>query len=177
MRRALIMGAATLVATLAPVTSAVAARPAGPTQAQIEKALAAAQSSPQLWATVNVCVPDPEQGGLIGIRGEMPALGFPATLSMTVALNQFVSRTRGYQPVAGDTATRTVTIGTFAGHVHQGGAEFPFSADTPRLNATVTFTWSRAGRTLGQITRTTEGGHPQADFGRPPHHSSATCKF
>jgi hypothetical protein len=123
-------------------------------------------------------VPSPHHGGLIGIRGEMPALGFGSTLSMTIQLNQRSGQSGNYSPVPGATASRTLTLGTFKGHqVHQAGVEFPYASDTARLNATVTFAWSRAGRQLGQVTQTTTGGHPQADFGQPPHHSSATCKF
>jgi hypothetical protein len=180
-------GTATLVAVLGPAVTAVArtavARTgrgtprSAPTQAQIAKALRAAESSTFLWATVNVCVPNPHHGGLIGVRGEMPALGFPATLSMTIQLNQRSNKSGTYSAVPGSTATRTVTVGTYANHVHQDGAEFPFTSDTSRLNATVTFTWSRGSTQLGQVAQTTTGGHPQADFGQPPNHSSATCKF
>jgi hypothetical protein len=182
MRRALMCGAATLVTVLSPAVTAVARTDRGapksaPTQAQINKALRAAESSSFLWATVNVCVPNPHQGGLIGVRGEMPALGFAATLSMTIQLNQRSNKTGTYSAVPGSTATRTVTVGTYANHVHQDGAEFPFTSDTSRLDATVTFTWSRGSTQLGQVTQTTTGGHPQADFGQPPNHSSATCKF
>ena len=89
-----------------------------------------------------------------------------------------VSATTGtYTPVPGPTATNTVTVGTFAGRLHQDGAEFPYASDSARLNATVTFTWTRDGKRIGQVSQTTTGGHPQADFGQPPNHSSATCKF
>ena len=188
MRRALTcLAAALLIATgLAPTALARAGHPRGhsghprgqdPSPAKIAKALKAAEHSPELWATVNVCVPKPGHGGLIGIRGEMPALGFPATLSMTIQLNVRSATTGTYTPVPGPTATNTVTVGTFAGRLHQDGAEFPYASDSARLNATVTFTWTRDGKRIGQVSQTTTGGHPQADFGQPPNHSSATCKF
>jgi hypothetical protein len=174
--------AATLVATVGPAATALArghdARRHEPSKARIQRALQTAESSTFLWATVNVCVDNPHHGGLIGIRGEMPALGFASTLSMTIQLNVRSDRTGSYSPVPGTTASRTVTLGAFKGNdVQQGGVEFPYSSDTARLNATVTFIWSRDGDQLGQVTQTTTGGHPQADFGVPPHHSSATCKF
>ena len=183
MRRALMCSAATLVTALGPVATAVARTSAqgpgtpSPSPSKIKKALHAAKKSDALWATVNVCVPKPHGGGLIGIRGQMPALGFSATLSMTIQLNQLSTKTGTYSPVPGSTATRTVTVGTFRSRVHQDGAEFPYAADAGRLDATVTFTWSRGTTQLGQATRTTTGGHPLADFGEPLHHSSATCKL
>jgi hypothetical protein len=174
---------AMLVATLGPAATARArgghaAPHHDPSRARIHRALQAAQSSTFLWATVNVCVPNAQHGGLVGVRGEMPALGFSSTLSMTIQLNQRSDRTGDYSPVPGATASRTVSLGVFKGHdVHQDGVEFPYSSDTARLNATVTFTWSRDGDELGEVTQTTTGGHPQAAFGEPLHHSSATCKF
>ena len=182
MRRGLLFAATTIVTALGPAATALArgggdVHQRGPSPAKIQKALRAAKSSTFLWATVNVCVPKPHHGGLIGIRGEMPALGFPATLSMTIQLNQRSAKTGTYSPVPGTTASRTVTLGKFKGHVHQGGVEFPYTSDTARLNATVSFIWSRGGKQLGQVSHTTTGGHPEADFGQPPHHSSATCKF
>jgi hypothetical protein len=174
---------AMFVATLGPAGSALArgghATPRhDPSPARIHRALQAAESSTFLWATVNVCVSSAQHGGLIGVRGEMPALGFGSTLSMTIQLNQRSERSGSYSPVPGATASRTVSLGAFKGtDVHQGGVEFPYASDTARLNATVTFTWSRDGDQLGQVTQTTTGGHPQAAFGQPPHHSSATCKF
>jgi hypothetical protein len=148
-----------------------------PTRAQIRRAIARARRSSYLWATVNVCVPKPQRGGVIGIRGEMPALGFRTTLSMTIQLGEYLTRVKRYVPVTGATARRTVVIGPLATGVHQDGVEFPYATETSALDATVTFTWTRDGRQLLRMTRTTTGGHPSAAFGEPPGHSSASCRL
>ena len=70
-----------------------------------------------------------------------------------------------------------MTVGTLTSGIHQDGAEFPYSTDTGLLDATVTFTWTRAGKPLAQVTRATTGGHPMAAFGQPPGHSTASCRL
>lgn len=172
--------AAVLAVIASTASQATAAhRPRGPSAAQIRRAVAGASRSRSLWATVNICAPSGghRQGGLIGVRGEMGSLGFSATLSMTVRLNHYSTARRRFIPVPGSTAHKTVTLGAFSSQVHQGGAEFPFAADPGRLDASVTFTWTRGTKRIGEVTRTTSGGHPQAAFGRPKHHSSATCSL
>ncbi len=181
MRRTLIGTAVAVAAALGPVAAttppAVAkSKPAAPTSAQIRTAVGRAERSKYLWATVNVCT-SKRPGGLLGVRGEMPALGFASTLSMTVSLNQYSTAHRGFVAVPGATAKRTVSLGSFSSHVHQGGAEFPFSANPGVLDATVTFTWTRGSTRIGRVSRTTRGGHPGADFSSPPHFSAAQCKL
>ena len=176
MRRALTCSLAMLAASLGPgVAGAAAATHPGPTKAQLHHAVARAKRSSYLWATVNICVPKPHHGGLIGIRGEMPALGWRSTLSMTIQLRQRRSQGHRFVDVKGSTARRTVTLGRLRTGVHQGGAEFPYSSDTGALDAQVTFTWTRDGRRLAQVTRATTGGHPSAAFGEPQGHSTARC--
>lgn len=189
MRRTLVCLAVTVTALAPPVacattaSAAVAARPAAvratpaPTRAQIRAAIARAARSSYLWATVNVCESHGAKGGLIGIRGEMPALGFRATLSMTIQLRQYLTSAKRWAAVKGATARRTVTIGRRTTGIHQDGAEFPFTTATGRLDAAVTFTWTRDGRRLGRLTRTTTGGHPSAAYGRPAGHSTAACRL
>ena len=176
MRRALICTAAAIAATLGPAAATDAAQAASPapSAARIRSAVAGAKRSHYLWATVNICT-DKRKGGVVGVRGEMPALGFSSTLSMTIQLNRFSTAHRRFVAISGSTARRTVSLGALRTGVHQSGAEFPFSADPGRLDATVTFTWTRAGKVLGTTARTTTGGHPAADFGRPAHHSAARC--
>jgi hypothetical protein len=190
MRRGVICSL-TLVAILAPAAGARAAMigssthtrgsasgtAATPTRAHIARAIDRAERSPYLWATVNICLPNPHQGGLIGVRGEMPALGFSATLSMTIQLGQYAQATRRFVAVSGTTARRTVTVGTLTSGIHQDGAEFPYSTDAGLIDATVTFTWTRDGHQLGQVSRATTGGHPSAAFGEPPGHSTASCEL
>ncbi len=189
MRRVLTAIAATAT-TLVPVTTATAAqlqpvpvtapaRAAGPSPSAHELALAVrhARRSRYLWATVNICMARRGPGGVIGIRGEMGALGFPATLSMTIRLREYDAGRRRFVTVPGTTATRSVSLGQITHGIHQGGAEFPYSSDTGRLDGSVTFTWTRGGHRLLRLTRTTSGGHPSAAYGRPHGHSTASCRL
>lgn len=152
----------------------------GPTAAQIHKALAKARRSKLLWATVNVCQVKGRHavnGGSIGIRGQMPTLGFFSTLSMKIALNQWSSKTKSFAPLPYKTAKTTVSPGRFATNLHQDGAVFPFQGPAGLLDATVTFSWSRNGKVLGTATRQTTAGHHDAAGGKPPRYSAAQCKL
>jgi hypothetical protein len=151
--------------------------PKPPTAAQIKQAITTAEQSKQLWATINVCTVKPTGGGSLGVRGEMPTLGFSSTLSMTIQLNLYSTKTKKFVPIAYKTARTTVTPGTFTSGLHQDGAVFPFAADAGLLNATVTFTWSLSGKTIGTTVRTTSGGHLAAIFGKANRFSAAQCKI
>ncbi len=148
-----------------------------PTTAQIRRAVTGAERSSYLWATINICRPRARRGGLVGVRGEMGALGFRSTLTMSVQLRQYDSKRRSFVPLRASTATRAVTVGTFRTGVHQDGAEFHYSSDTGLLDATITFTWTRDGRRLGRVTRTTSSGHHDAAFAEPTGHSTASCRL
>jgi hypothetical protein len=153
---------------------------AGPTAAQIRKAVAGAERSEMLWATVNVCQTkgtQAAQGGSIGVRGQMPTLGFASTLSMTIQLNRYSPKTKSFVALPYATAKTTVSPGTFATDLHQDGAVFPFSGPAGLLNATVTFSWTRAGKLLGSTTQQTTAGHRDAVGGRPAHYSTAQCQL
>jgi hypothetical protein len=155
-------------------------RRSGPTAAQIRKAVAGAERSKMLWATVNVCQTKGKhaaKGGSVGIRGQMPTLGFAATLSMTIQLNRYSVKSKSFAALPYPTARTTVSPGTFATDLHQDGAVFPFSGPAGLLNATVTFSWTRAGKLLGSTTQQTTAGHRDAAGGRPPHYSTAQCQL
>lgn len=181
MRRAMICIAAVSAAfagAAGAARAATTARPSpNPTRAQIRRAVAHAERSSYLWATVNICEPRRGPGGLLGIRGEMTALGFRSTLSMTVQLRQYDRSRARYVWVRGTTAHRTVSLGALRTGVHQDGAEFHYSSDTGLLDAIVTFSWTRGGRRLGEVTRTTTAGHHSAAFSEPPRHSTASCRL
>lgn len=171
------IGIATMLVALAGATGAAHAAGWNPTRTQIRRTISRAERSSYLWATVNICKPHQRQGGLVGIRGEMTALWFRSTLSMTVQLRQY-DRSRGrYVWVKGPTAARTVSLGPLRNGVHQDGAEFHYASGGGVLDATVTFTWTRDGRRLGRVTRTTTGGHHSAAFAQPPGHSAASCRL
>jgi hypothetical protein len=155
-------------------------KPSGPTPAQIRKAIAIAEHSKMLWATVNVCQIKGKQavkGGDVGVRGQMPTLGFTSTLSMTIQLNRYSPKSKSFVALPYATAKTTVSPGTFATDLHQDGAVFPFSGPAGLLNATVTFSWTRAGKLLGSTTQQTTAGHRDASGGRPAHYSTAHCQL
>ncbi|MEA2144947.1 MAG: hypothetical protein QOG59_534, partial [Solirubrobacteraceae bacterium] len=58
----------------------------GPSPTIISAAVAKARHSRDLWTTVNVCTPRPKPH-TVGVRAQMPALGFRAWLSMQVQLD------------------------------------------------------------------------------------------
>jgi hypothetical protein len=152
----------------------------GPSAARIHRAIARAQHSNALWATVNVCHVKGRagaKGGSIGVRGQMPTLGFAATLSMKIQLNQWSSKNKAFGALSYATARTTVSPGTFARNLHQDGAVFPFGGPAGLLNATVTFSWSRGGRLLGTASRQTAAGHHDAAGARPAHYSAAQCRL
>lgn len=157
------------------LTATAHAAMSNPSASQIRSAVHRAERSAQLWATVNVCNSHRYPNEL-GIRGQMPALGFPAWLSMEVKLYYYVSSQKRFAPVITN-GTKLVRLGRSSSGLQQSGALFQFSPHQPRLMATVRFIWRRSGRLLGTVTRSTTAGHHSADFGSPPHHSAATCKI
>lgn len=179
MRRAWICIIVTMLVSAGAVVggarAASASRSRAPTRAQIRHAVRRAERSRYLWATVNICRSHGHRGGLVGIRGEMGALGFRSTLSMTIRLRQYDRSRRRYVPLKGATATRTVRLGPLRRGIHQDGAEFRFSSQTGRLDAQVTFSWTRGRRRLGIVTRATTSGHHTAAFAQPARYSAAHC--
>jgi hypothetical protein len=156
------------------------AKRSGPTAAQIRKAVASAERSKMLWATVNVCQTKGKKaakGGSIGVRGQMPTLGFASTLGMTIQLNRYSAKSKSFVALPYATAKTTVSPGTFATDLHQDGAVFPFSGPAGLLDATITFSWTRADKLLGSTTQQTTAGHHDVSGARPAHYSTAQCQL
>ena len=168
-----VLAAAVLVTLAATAAGAVGGVDAvGPHQ--IATAIARAERSSSLWATVNICSSrrDPDS---LGIRGQMPTLGFRASLSMVIQVDYWSISKKRFVPIQSATATTTLALGEQSTGLQQDGAIFPFKAHTGLLNATITFTWRRAGKLLGETKRRTTAGHPDADYGSPPHFTAAQC--
>lgn len=161
------------VAAAAPARIAQASA-AAPTRAQIRGAVARAERSRSLWATVNVCDSHrfPHR---IGVRGQMPTLGFAASMSMYVQVNYFSKSKHRFEPIRN--ATMRVGAGRSATGLEQAGSTFSFPRHTGLLNATIEFTWTRSGTVLAQTTRRTTAGHRDADYGSPPHYSARECRI
>jgi hypothetical protein len=157
-----------MTTSTAPVADA-ASRP--PTSGQIRLAIRRAERSSALWATVNICNTRSYPGRL-GIRGQMPSLGFTASMSMDIQVEYLNQASRRFRPVPG--ANRAIGFSATTG-LRQEGASWRFKPHTGTLSATITFTWALAGQVLARSTRAVAAGHPDADFGDPPHFSATHC--
>lgn len=145
---------------------------ATPTAAQIRKAVGRAERSEQLWATVNIC-DTRRHPGTLGIRGQVPALGFSSSISIEISLDFWNAQSKRFKPDPG--TKRLVELGSPSTGVHQQGVTFSFDPHAGRFRGTARFAWRRRGKLLGQTDQVTTGGHRDADFGDPPRFSAATC--
>jgi hypothetical protein len=152
--------------------SVAAAR--GPSASQISAAIRTAEQSKQLWATVNVCVASHHRGQL-GIRGQMPSLGFAARMYMTFEVTFQPSGGSHFKPIRSTKAR--VLVGQAVNKVLQDGRTYPFQTSSSLLAGRVTFEWRRGGKLLGRTTRRTTGHHTHVDFSNPPGTSQAFCRL
>jgi hypothetical protein len=151
---------------------APARTPANPTPNQIRNAVRSAKQSRRLWATVNIC-DTRRHPNTIGIRGQVPALGFPASISISIAIEFFNPTTKRFTPDPG--VEKSISIGNVADGIQQGGVTFRFPRNAGRLRGAATFSWKRGGKLLGSTDRLTTAGHRDADFSDPHGFSAATC--
>jgi hypothetical protein len=161
-----------LVTAIAGLSVPATAGAVGP--AQIAQAIRAAERSHSLWATINICSSrrHPDE---LGVRGQMPTLGFSASLSMVIQVDYWSTAAGSFVPIKSPAATTTLKLGPQSKGLQQDGAVFPFKPQTGLLNATITFSWTQAGKVIGQTKRRTTAGHPTADYGSPPRYSAAQC--
>jgi hypothetical protein len=146
---------------------------AAPTPAQMRAALARAKRSRSLWATVNIC-DTKRHPNMIGVRGQIPALGFPATLGLIVKLDYYSFKVGAFRPIPG-VGMRT-SLGTATTGFLQGGAIFTFKPPVI-LSGTIVFQWRVGKKLLGQATRLTGHGYHGVDAGDPRGTSHATCRI
>lgn len=168
---------AALLTTVLAVVLFVASVPAsastvGP--ARIARAVRTAERSKSLWATVNICS-SRKYPHALGVRGEMPTLGFSSTMSMVIQVDYWSTTSHSFVPINNNLAVTRLSLGSAVTGIEQGGAVFPFKAHTGLLNAKITFSWARGGQVIGQTVRRTTAGHHDADHGSPPHYSAAQC--
>lgn len=173
-RRTLLVAAIT-AAAVAPAAAPAAAKP--PTPRQIARAVAAAEKSPGLWATINICNSRTHRNQ-VGVRGQMPSLGFSADMSMRITLNAWSSSQKKFIAIQSPNAVDTVKLGTHSRGLEQAGTIYPFQqGETGLWNATIVFTWKRHGKVVGTTHRRTTAGHHAADFGSPPRYSAKQCRI
>jgi hypothetical protein len=147
-----------------------------PTPAQLKAAVQRAERSRQLWATVNICNTRAHPH-TIGIRGQMPALGYTSTMSMAISIDYLNPLTKRYVP---DRAVmRFVPLGDPTLGLWQGGVRFSFKkpSTTVVLRGMVTFQWKRSGKLVGSTIRYTVHGIKHVDDSDPPGYSTATCQL
>lgn len=154
--------------------SAAGQRAGTPTRAQIRAAVKRAKRSRALWATVNICNTRHHPHAL-GIRGQMPALGFRARLSMRIAVDYWDPAKKRF---VADKSVRSkvVALGATSSELRQGGYEFSF-APPAVLSGTVTFKWTVGRHVVGRATRATAHGIRGVDRGDPRGYSAATCQI
>jgi hypothetical protein len=164
---------AALVTTPASAVAKSSPEPAKPlTHAQIQTAVRQAERSRSLWATVNICNTK-HHPGVIGIRAQMPALGFASTLRMRFQVQYWSAKAKSYKPVPG--AQHRLSLGVQKTGLHQEGVQFSFPKHSGQLRGAVRFEWATGSRTLGQARENTTRGHRSADFGDPAHFSAPKC--
>jgi hypothetical protein len=163
------MGA--LVALAVAALPAAASASSGPTRSQIRRAIAAAEASRDLWATINICN-SKRFPRVIGIRGQMPSLGFNASLGMKIEVEYQPSPKTGFKP---SKLKQTIGLGQVIHRLVQGGARWTLAPHQGRLRGSITFVWWIGHTVLGKTTRKTTAHHHDADFGDPPRFSAAEC--
>ena len=137
-------------------------------------AVARAKRSKNLWATVNIC--DTKQHpNMIGVRGQMPALGFPASLEMIIKLDYYSLQSASFRPVPHLRMRDALGLATTG--YYQGGGIFKFKPPVAPLSGTITFQWRVGKRLLGQATRLTTHGDSGVANGDPPGTSHAVCRI
>jgi hypothetical protein len=145
-----------------------------PTPGQIATAVKSAEASKSLWATVNLCNTKRHRY-TIGIRGQMPALGFAAWLSMRIQLNYYSASKGKFLPLTD--ASKLVRLGRISHGLQQAGQVWTYGAHAGLFNARIRFVWRRSGKLLGQTSLRTTAGHPAAAFGDPAHYSAKQCEI
>src|SRR6185437_3558460 len=106
---------ALLVVVLAVVATPALGSAAGPTPNQINNAVHNAERSKRLWATINVC-DTRKHPRTIGIRGEVPALGFPATISISLGVDFYSKADKRFEP--DPDAKKMIRLGPVSSGIH-----------------------------------------------------------
>jgi hypothetical protein len=147
---------------------------AGPSPSQIRKSVGSAKRSTRLWATINIC-DTRRHPNTVGIRGQVPALGFSSLISIAISLDFWNPKTKRFNPDPG--AKKLIRLGNVSTGIRQQGVTFQFDRGAGRFRGSATFVWKRSGKVLGQTDKLTTGGHRDADFGDPHGFSAATCRI
>ena len=177
MSRALSRPSLALLLALVAAPTAIAS---GPSNAVIKAAIRDAERSKDLWATVNMCnLPSshPKGNKLVGVRVQMPALGFTSQLYFSVEMQYWSETNKAF--VASGIRFGPSLISSARHAPHQGGVVFPFKPPVVGQKFTVrglvAFEWRLGKRVLGRTIRKTGHGYKHVDFSKPPGYNAGTC--
>jgi hypothetical protein len=165
---------ATAVLAALAIFAAPALASGTPSKAKIRSAVHSAEHSSQLWATIDICN-TPHHRDMVGMRGQMPALGFSSTMVM-----KFSTEFRAGKHFIRDNnpnTTQTVSAGSASSGTTQRGWTFKFAPHAGLLRGLVTFEWKLGKKTIGSTSRTTTAGHKGVASADPAGYSSATCRI
>jgi hypothetical protein len=141
---------------------------------------AAQASSPDLWATVNVC-DTPGKPDRIGIRGSMPGTGKKGEMFMRFRVQFFDATKKSWRVVRdSDADSGYISAGSSRFKVRQTGATFHFTPPAGgsfRMRGMVDFEWRAKGRVAKSTRRYTEAGHKSVSGADPPGFSASACKI
>ena len=160
-------------ATLAPTGITGTTGPTLPPASQVQAALKGAESSAGLWATINIC-DTANHPNTVGIRAQMPALGFATSLQMVIKLGYYSTGSANFKPVPNSTVT--LNLGQASVGYHQDGVNFMIKPPAT-LNASVKFIWRSGSTVLGSTTRTTSSGRKGVQQGDPAGYSTDVCRI
>ncbi len=164
---------AAALAVTAPAVALARSSSHSPTPAQIKQRVSRAERSRDLWATVNICSTH-RHPRTMGVRGQIPALGFKTGLTMTIEVQYWAKSKHRYEP---DSAThKLLRLGNYTTGLHQAGYSFKF-ASPAMLRAQIAFQWKLGSKVIGNTSKVTAGGIKHVDFSDPAGYSSATCKI
>jgi hypothetical protein len=161
-----------LVAAALQPAAALAARTSSPSHKQIRAAVKQVERSKDLWATINICNTR-RHPNAVGIRAQMPGLGFRAKLSMEFQIVYWSVAQKKFKPVQG--AHKVISLGSERTGLHQDGVTFRFAPHAGFLASNVSFVWTLGRRSIARLTRQTSSGHREADGGDPPHFTAGRC--
>jgi hypothetical protein len=155
---------------------ASSARTSGATRAQVPSSL---RTSPELWATIDVCNP-PDQHDTVGIRGSMPSDGRARdTMFMRFRL-QYVDATLKHWVDLASAASGFLPVGP-SRTARQAGRSFvlfpPSGGSAFTLRGVVSFQWRRGAKVLATISRATGAGHQSLAGADPKNFSAAICRI
>jgi hypothetical protein len=168
--RALIAGA--LVLGIAAAPGSARQRQTSPTRAQIARAVSQAERSSSVWATINICN-SARYPNVMGIRGQMPTLGFPARLRMVFQVDYWQYPNNGFRLLPG---VRTpVDLGQRSRGRYQAGVRFQFQPHAGLLRGRVRYQWQFGRRIIGHLDRVTRINHAAADYADPRGFSDWKC--